>query len=72
MQQKFAKLAAKSMNVPNGTNFVCQEVLLLEQSEDRDREMIGCFIDKEIFSIHWYHQNVVNKELGKTYQQEQR
>ena len=46
-KQKFKKIAAKSMNVPSGSNFIVQEVLMLEQTEDRDRVLIGCFIDKE-------------------------
>ena len=44
-----------------------QETLLV----DEDKAVIGCFLDRNNFSVKWFHEKLAKLSLGKNFQTEQ-
>lgn len=56
------------MAVPAGQSFLPQEMSLCSNYED----VLGCFIDRQLFALHWFHEKLSNRKFGDSYQTEKR
>ena len=67
---KFTPLQSQKMQVPAGQSFLPQEMSLCSNHSD----ILGCFIDRQLFSLHWFHEKLSNRKFGDSasYQTEKR
>ena len=63
-KKMFETLKIQRMLVPPGKRFICQEVYIHEDEDD----ILGCFLDKDEYSVHWFHESLKKLKVGQTYQ----
>ena len=59
----YINIKSQRMTVPKGCRFICQEAFLAD-----DDDIIGCFIDKDEYSVHWFHTKTSRDRSSKSYQ----
>ena len=61
-KKTFEPIRSQRMNVPKGSRFICQEAFLAD-----DDDILGCFINKDEYSVHWFHEKASSGKSGKSY-----
>ena len=52
------------MLVPYGSKFLASQCLI----DDSGKEVLGCFLDKKKFAVHWFHEMLDVRKPSKSYQ----
>ena len=53
------------MKIPSGHTYLAQEMNLLNNDD-----LLGCFLNKKLFAIHWFHEEIASQKIGYNYQTE--